>query len=668
MAAKLDPSYRTAMENAKKGLKDVGEGAKDGAKDIDAMDIAVGNLVANGITKLVSVAGDAARSLYGLADETREFRQDMGTLETAFDSAGFSADTANETWKDLYAVFGEDDRAVEAANNISRMAQSEQELNDWVKITTGVWGSYQDALPVEGLAEAAGETAKTGKVTGGLADALNWSSEAAQMFAGYMSEDVVTAEDAFNEALAECSNEQERQALINETLMKLYGNAADKYEETAGSVMEANEAQAEYLQTQAEMGERMEPLTTAVKTGLTNLMKAGMDLFANVDFAAWADKVENGFSWLIDTGIPFFIKNLPVLGVAIAGIGATIATFKFASIVGTVKKLGGSIKALWGVFTASPAGMIVAGITLLVTAFLYLWKNCEGFRNFWINLWAKIKAVAGVVWTWLKDSFGTQFVALWGHIKQAASAFANFFTMVLWPAIQSVAKFIVNVFMTYVLPVLTTIWDSIKTNISIAWDFITAIFKTAVSTITGVIDGIIQVATGLVTFFTGIFTGDMGKAADGLSKIFDGIKGAWDSVFTGAANAVIAVLNWLIDKINTISIGPLPDWDILGEYAGAEIGFSIPRIPELAEGGIATGPTLAMIGEGNEAEAVLPLSKLGSLMGGVSETVSIVYSPNITVMPGANGADVRAATEQSFEQFKAYMDRYLRDRKRINFA
>lgn len=159
MAAKLDPSYRTAMENARKGVKDVGEGAKDAADDIDAMDIAVGNLVANGITALISKAGEAVTSLYNMAEETREFRQDMGTLETAFSEANFSADTATDTWKDLYAVFGEDDKAVEAANNIARMADSQEDLNDWVEITTGIWGTYQDALPVEGLAEAAGETA-----------------------------------------------------------------------------------------------------------------------------------------------------------------------------------------------------------------------------------------------------------------------------------------------------------------------------------------------------------------------------------------------------------------------------------------------------------------------------------------------------------------------------
>lgn len=527
MAAKLDPSYRTAMENAKKGLKDVGEGAQKGAKDVDVMDIAIGNLIANGISNLISMAANAARSIYGLAEETREFRQDMGTLESAFDSAGFSADTASDTWKDLYAVFGEDDRAVEAANNISRMAKNEQELNDWVKITTGIWGSYQDALPVESLAEAAGETAKTGKVTGGLADALNWSSEAAEMFAKYMSDDVVTAEDAFNEALAECTNEQERQALINNTLMKLYGGAADKYEETAASVMEANAAQADYLQTQAQMGERIEPITTAVKHGLNQLMTAALNLTANVDLAAWATKIENGFSWFVNTAIPFLINNLPVFGVAIAGIGATLITYNFTSIIGGIS---GGIKTLWGLFAANPIGMIIAGITLLVTAFMYLWNNCEGFREFWIGLWESIK----------------------GAIK-------------------------------------------------------------------------------------------------------------------GGINGIISALNWAIGKINTISIGPLPDWDILGEYAGAEIGFNLSKIPMLADGGIATGPTLAMIGEGDEDEAVLPLSKLASLMGGTGGG-QIVYAPKITVMPGANGADVKAALDQSFEQFKAYMDRYLREKQRLKFT
>lgn len=625
MAAKLDPSYRTAMENARKGVEDVGDGAKDSSKDIDTLDIAVGNLVANGITALISKAGEAVTSLYNMAEETREFRQDMGTLETAFSEANFSVETATDTWKDLYAVFGEDDKAVEAANNIARMADTQEDLNDWVEITTGVWGTYQDALPVEGLAEAAGETAKTGVVTGGLADALNWAVKEGETFGLTQKENIafveksskelkkmteaeraeyeakkkqyeeteawnkelseaISAEDKFNIALAECTTEAERQELITSTLMGLYGDAADKYRDTADGVMAANEAQAEYALTQAEFGEKIEPATVAVKEGITNLMNEGLALIGNVDFAAWAGKIESGFDWLINTGLPaiqngfgWLKSNIPFIAGVVGTLTAAWLTFGGAQKIVTAATNAYKIAqaALNVVMNANPIGLIITGVMLLVTAFVLLWNNCEGFRNFFIGMWEGIKAAAAAVAEWFTGTF---------------------------------------------VPWISGIWDGIK------------------------------------------------DAAAKVGEIFTGLKEAWSSAFKGAANAVISVLNWLIDKINTINIGPLPDWDILGQYAGAEIGFNIPRIPELAEGGIATRDTIARIGEGSEPEAVLPLSKLGDLMGGAAGGVSIVYSPNITVMPGANAADVKAATAESFEQFKSYMDRYLRERKRLQFA
>lgn len=131
------------------------------------------------------------------------------------------------------------------------MAKNQKELQQWTTILTGVFGTYGDSLPVESLAETAAETAKTGTVTGSLADALNWSSEAATMFAGYMNKDVKTAEDAFNVALSKCSTEQERQALITETLTKLYGGAAEQYQETAGDILDANDATARLTEAQS---------------------------------------------------------------------------------------------------------------------------------------------------------------------------------------------------------------------------------------------------------------------------------------------------------------------------------------------------------------------------------------------------------------------------------
>lgn len=259
----------------------------------------ISDLISNGLTALVGKCKEGIQWIAGLAGETREFRQDMNTLTTAFDAANFSSETAQKTWKDLYGIFGEDDRAVEAANNISRMAENEKDLDEWVKITTGIWGTYQDALPVESLAEAAGETAKTAQVTGTLADALNWNSEAAKMFSKYMSEDVTTAEDAFNVALSKCSNEQERQQLITQTLTALYGDAADKYNETAGNIIEANKATADLTTVQAELGATIEPLSNQFKIGFAGILGGFNGLLQGQQLGT--EKMLEGISGIADT-------------------------------------------------------------------------------------------------------------------------------------------------------------------------------------------------------------------------------------------------------------------------------------------------------------------------------------------------------------------------------
>lgn len=66
-------------------------------------------------------------------------------------------------------------------------------------------------------------------------------------------------------------------------------------------------------------------------------------------------------------------------------------------------------------------------------------------------------------------------------------------------------------------------------------------------------------------------------------------------------------VNWIIDKVNTV-INAINSIANVGRSFGVSVP-SIPNIPKLAQGGIVTKPTLAMIGEGGESEAVIPLSK-----------------------------------------------------------
>lgn len=580
------------LDNSLDDLDDSAKGAEDGFTVLKG---AIATFAGNMATQFVGAVKSGIGYLAGLADETREFRQDMATLNTAFDEAGFSAEQATGTWKDLYAVFGEDDRAVEAANNISRMAKNQQELDEWVRITTGIWGTYQDALPVEGLAEAAGETAKTGQVTGVLADALNWSSDAAEMFAGYMSEDVTNAEDAFNEALKECTTEQERQALITDTLTKLYGDAGDKYEETAGDIMDANKATADLTMAQAAMADKMEPIVAIVKQGFADILSKILEVTEGVDFEAFAGQIKAAFDTFINETLPKIIEGLQwvldnkdTIIAGIVGIGAAFMAWKVVGIIqGIVAATKAWIVATEGmtvaqrllnlVMKANPIGIVISLVTALVAAFIILWNKSEAFREFWIGLWEKIKkgvgdAITAIgkffsnlwsdiqgVWGSVSGWFNTNviqpvsnffsglvstvsgfFSNLWAGIKKVWSTASGWFNNTV---IQPIVNFFTNLFNS-VKNIFTTLWSAIVTIFSPAIEWFSSLFSSIYNTLKSVID----VAVGIIKGCWEIICTVFGVAADWFNKnviqpVADFFKKMWENISMWAKNAWTAVSN-----------------------------------------------------------------------------------------------------------------------------
>lgn len=518
LADEMDDAGNSA-DDASNGVNDLGDAAKRSSSGFTVMKGVLADLISSGIQKLVSTATDAAKSLWRLSEQTREFRADMATLETAYDSVGFSSEAATETWKDLYSILGEDDRAVETANNISRMAKSQQDLDKWVTISTGVLGKYQDALPVENLAEAAAETAKTGTVTGGLADALNWSSEAAAMFSQYMNDEVVTAEDAFNEALKRCSNEQERQNLITDTMMQLYGGAAEKYRETAGSIMEARDATAEYSLKTAELGERMEPVTTAVQTGINRIIDKILELTSSADMQGFADSISGAFDYFLNSilpkimdGLGWIRDNKDVIIAGIIGIGTAFATWQVVGIVtaavAAFKSLTAAIaagktvmQALNITMSANPIGFIITIIASLVAAFIYLWNTSEGFRNFWIGLWEAVKSAVmacAVFIGMVMSQIGATISAAWNAIKSTVTAAVTAVVSTvtsIWSGLVGIISGIWN----GILSTLSGIWNTIKSlasgfangvksTISAAWSGLTNILTAPFRSLSGIIE------------------------------------------------------------------------------------------------------------------------------------------------------------------------------------
>ena len=257
-AETLDLEKATIKANGE--LKEMGDGAKDAG---DKMKGGFGGTVAKGIVGGIAAIGAAAIAAVGsflsLAESTRETRENMNKLTAGFTTAGLKAEDATKTYTELYKVLGDEGQATEAAAHLAQLANSQEDLSKWTNIATGVYATFGDSLPIEGLTEAANETAKTGQITGNLADALNWAG---------------VSEDEFQAKLDAASTEQERQALITETLNGLYSEQASTFKELNGDIMASREADAALSQTLAELGAIAEPIMTTLKVLAADLLKS----------------------------------------------------------------------------------------------------------------------------------------------------------------------------------------------------------------------------------------------------------------------------------------------------------------------------------------------------------------------------------------------------------
>ena len=420
-------SLSTELQNNEQQLK-AAERAADGYDK--TMEDVGGTLNSIANTGFAAVTGACTAVIGGLvaaAESTREYREAMGKLNTAFEESGFSAEAANTAYMELVGVLGESDQAVEAANHLAKLTDNEKDLATWTgDILPGVFATFGDSLPIEGLTEAANETAKVGQVTGPLADAINWATTESSAWEAALSGNNAAlaafqtataegagAEDAFNEALAACSTEQERQALITQTLSSLYGEASTAYKETNADVIAANEANAAWTASLAEVGATVEPLITDVKT-------MGAELLSNIVPA-----------------IETLLANLPTVAVAVAGITAALVSYKVAALAATAAEKGMTLAqyaataaqtALNVAMSANPIGIIILAITALVAAFVTLWNNCESFREFWINLWEKIKSAVSAAVNFFKEIPQKIYNAIKGAIDKVTTWGSNLVT------------------------------------------------------------------------------------------------------------------------------------------------------------------------------------------------------------------------------------------------
>ena len=389
---------------ANRAIDDTTNNAQSAATEQEEAFARIGNAagtLAKGVLAGGAILGGA---FIAAIESTREYRTSMGQLETAFTTADHSADAAKDTYTDLVGILGDSGQATEAAQQLAKLTDSEKELDEWTNILTGVYATFGESLPVESLAEAANHTAKVGEVQGSLADALEWSGRSV---------------DDFNKQLAKCSTEQERQELITKTMNELYGESATKYKEVNKDVIAAEQAQAKLTDAMAQVGAVGEPILTAIKDKV-----ADMALAVVPHIQSFVSKLQELRTW-VQNNKDTVDKWVAVIIGAGVSIGAFLLILNWGTIMtaaaNAVKTVRIAILALNAAMKANIIGLIVSLIVGLVAAFVYLWKNNEGFRKFWLDLWEKVKSGASKAVSAIKNKFND----LQAGFEKVKSVFTN---------------------------------------------------------------------------------------------------------------------------------------------------------------------------------------------------------------------------------------------------
>ena len=462
--------------------------------------------------------------------------------------------------------------------------------------------------------------------------------------------------DAANEAffdvldtLMDVDNEVKRDAMgvalfgtmwedLGTEAMQAMADASQAAYDTQGALEQINAVQYGGLEESLE-GVRRQAEMALVEIGgqLAPYAQEGLEYLADVVIPAVSDGLEEIVPQVIKAAKWLWENRDAILAVA-TGVTTAVVAFKAmktaSAAVGAVKSLGAifaagaknsgvlgtAVKLMGGKFA-----IIAAIIAAVAAAFVVLWNRSETFRTAVMNLWAKIQ-----------------------------------------PLLQALGS-LVSMIMNTLAPVLTNAANLLINKLGAAF-----------VAVAPYIEGVITILTNLIEFVTNVFSGNWSAAWQNVVNIFGTVFGMIVNLAKVPINAVISAINWVISKINSISV-TIPDW--VPGVGGTTLGFNIPTIPALAAGGVATAPTLAMVGEGGEPEAIMPLSKLAALLeewtkpkpggggagqGGGGETIT--FAPVFQFYGPTTREEAVEAGRVSFAEFKRLYKQMKAEEARKSFT
>lgn len=335
--------------------------------------------------------------------------------------------------------------------------------------------------------------------------------------------------------------------------------------------------------------------------------------------------------------------------------------------------ISGVVLSCVAVFHMLRVALFVLGtpVLKLITTGMKLYEGLLLIRGGLSTNTAAIKAYSFAMSVW-KGGILVATKAL-GGLKVAATAAGSamkfMFTNPIGMAITAIATLVLAGIYLY------KNWDEVKAKLVELWTAFEEKFPGLAATMKNIyegsikptIDGIKTTFQGLISFISGVFSGDWTKAWEGAKTSFSGCFQALPEFAKGPLNLVISLANKAIAGLNSLGSFTVPDW--VPGVGGKSMGINIPQIPMLASGGIATGPSLAMVGEGREPEAILPLSRLGGMMGAGGPSISVNFSPVIQITgAGAVREDVQSGLRAGVADLRRELERLLNSERRLSYA
>ena len=376
-----------AAEKLAQALDKTEDEAEQTTQGFSLMDGVLSGLISNGLSNLGSKALELVGSLFELTEATEEYRSMMAKVEGSANSFGYSVDFAKNQFKEFYGYLNDDQMATNAITNLMGMKVSTDTVTDAANAAIAVWSAYGDSIPIESLTESINETAQVAKVTGVMADAINWakrsnedwsnalaSNKAAQEAFNKAIAEGETQEDAYSKALEACADTQERATLIADTLNQTYGKSKKTYDDLAGSLIEANKAELELKETQAELAETIQPLQTeftklqakALKELTPAIEEVSNEFLGLTDDIDW-DGATRTIGNLLETtahGLKFVVENIEPITTGVLAMGTAWGTYKATQLaVNGVTKASNAILALNATATTASTTATIANAT-----------------------------------------------------------------------------------------------------------------------------------------------------------------------------------------------------------------------------------------------------------------------------------------------------------------